>query len=292
MPRLMFRLIGVALLASLTFAACATTRSTSRSSSTRTNSQVLHMVCQGPAGNGGPTVVLESGFADDSTVWQTPTGQSGSFESYLPGILHVCAYDRAGEGTSPGTSGPQTFTDMAVALRRTLSAHEIIGPLVLVAHSMGADIAITYAHLYPAAVRSVVLLDAEPSAPFQAELVSLIPASATQDVAGLRDQVLSQLNWRQNSEHLNGAVAFRQLAQIRSLAQGIRLVLLQHDPAVWNAEFGAYGPKINVLWEAGRRGLAELVPHTEVQIVPGAGHYIYQDDPKLVSQIVIAEAAP
>jgi pimeloyl-ACP methyl ester carboxylesterase len=220
-----------------------------------------------------------SGYTDPLTVWQ-------AIESALPADLHVCAYDRSGEGTSPATSGPQTFTDMAGSLQRTLSAHKISGPLVLVAHSLGGDVAITYAHLYPAAVRSVVLVDAGPAG-LPAETVSVIPSTATGDAASMRAQMVSLLNWRQNPEHLNGAVAYRQLAEIRSLRRGIRLVVLEHGVAI---SVPPYGAKLEQLWRAGQQRWAKLVPHTKAQIVPGTGHYIYQDAPGVVSGIIIAEA--
>ena len=46
-------------------------------------------------------------------------------------------------------------------------------------------VAITYAHLYPAAVRSVVLVDAVPAA-LPAELIRLIPPTAVGDAASFR----------------------------------------------------------------------------------------------------------
>jgi pimeloyl-ACP methyl ester carboxylesterase len=82
---------------------------------------------------------------------------------------------------------------MAAALHRTLSAHNINGPLVLVGHSLGGDVAITYAHQYPATVRSVVLMDATPAG-FSTEAASVIPASATAGAASVRAQGVS-LEW-------------------------------------------------------------------------------------------------
>jgi hypothetical protein len=86
----------------------------------------LHMVCQGPAVNDSPTVVLIAGDGDSLTVWRPIQGP-------LARHLRACAHDRR---------------------HRTLSAHNIDGPRVLVGHSLGGDVAITYGHRYPAAVRS------------------------------------------------------------------------------------------------------------------------------------------
>ncbi|MGO9499387.1 MAG: alpha/beta fold hydrolase [Solirubrobacteraceae bacterium] len=241
------------------------------------------MVCQGKASQGSPTVVLMSGYTDPLTVWQT-------ILDALPGSLHVCAYDRSGEGKSPKTSGPQTFADMVASLHRTLLAHNVNGPLVLVGHSLGGDVAITYAHRYPAVVSSVVLVDAAP-ADFAEEVLGVIPATATGTAAQVRAQFVSQLNWRQGPEHLDGAAAFPQLAQIHSLAPGIRLVVLEHGIS-FATQLGLpqYGAKLEQLWRAGQQVWAKLVPHTKVQIVPGTTHYIYQDAPNVVIGIILTEA--
>jgi len=277
--------LAVLALAVIGLAACgANGTSSTGTSSTGTSSAppILHMVCQGKARQGNPTVVLMSGYTDPLTVWQT-------ILDALPASLHVCAYDRSGEGKSPKTSGPQTFADMAASRHRTLLAHTINGRLVLVGHSLGGDVAITYAHRYPAAVRSVVLVDAAP-ADFAEEVVGVIPATAEGTAAQVRAQSVSQLNWRQGPEHLDGAAAFPQLAQIHSLAPGIRLVVLEHGIS-FATQMGLpqYGAKLEQLWRAGQQMWAKLVPHTKVQIVPGTTHYIYQDAPNVVIGIILTE---
>ena len=127
--------LAVLALAVIGLAACGANGTSSAGTSSA--SPILHMVCQGKARQHSPTVVLMSGYTDPLTVWQT-------IIDALPGSSHVCAYDRSGEGKSPTTSGPQTFADMAASLHRTLSAHAIDGPLVLVGHSLGGDVAITW----------------------------------------------------------------------------------------------------------------------------------------------------
>jgi pimeloyl-ACP methyl ester carboxylesterase len=241
----------------------------------------LHMVCQGPAVNGRSTVVLIAGDGDPLAVWQPIQG-------LLARHLRVCAYDRSGEGWSPETSGRQTFTDMAAALHRALAAHNIGGTLVVVGHSLGGDVAITHAHRYPAAVSSVVLVDATP-ADYSTEVASVIPATANADAASVRAQGVSLLNWRQNSEHLDGQAAFPQLTEIHSLAPGIRLVVLEHGVS-WAYGIPQYGAKLEQLWRAGQQEWAKLVPRTKVRIVPRTGHYIYQDAPAVVSGIILTEA--
>ena len=237
----------------------------------------LHMVCEG---SGRATVVFFSGAGDPLAIWQ-------KIETHRPPGARVCAYDRSGEGKSPPTHGPQTLADMAAARHKTLRAHHVKGPLVLVAHSLGGGIAVTYAARYPAAIRSVVLLDATP-ADFARRSVRLIPATAT-GLAGLfREESLSFLDWRKNAEHLDGAQAFPQLGRIRRLALGIHLRVLAHGIS-FAAAVPQYGSALDKLWGAGQRHWAKLVRHTKVDIVPHSGHYIFQDAPELVIRVIVAQ---
>jgi pimeloyl-ACP methyl ester carboxylesterase len=239
---------------------------------------ILQMQCKG---KGGATVVLVSGLGDPSAlVWP-------AFTDRLPLGTHFCTYDRSGVGMSPPTSGPQTFDGMAAALHWTLRAHHVTGPLVLVGHSVGGDVAVTYAARYPAAVRSVVLLDAT-TPDFFAGAVKLIPAAATGAAASFRASALSLLDWQHNVEHLDGATAWPQLARIRSLARGIRMRVLAHGKAFATIP-QRYRSALERLWQAGERRFAKLVPHTKVEIAPHSGHYIYLDAPNLVIRILLAE---
>ncbi len=231
-------------------------------------------------GKGRATVVLFSGAGDPLSVWQ-------NIDAKLTRRARVCAYDRSGEGTSQPTKGPQTFVDMAAALHRTLRAHGVQGPLVLVAHSLGGDIAVTYAARYPAAVRSVVLLDTTP-ADFAMRVKRLIPATATGVAAFERAQALTFLKWRLNREHLDGARAFPELGRTRMLARGIHLRVLAHGISLATS-VPQYGSALEKVWQAGQRTWAKLVPHTKVEIVPHSGHYIYIDAPNLVIRVIVAQ---
>src|SRR5688572_18030458 len=82
-------------------------------------------------GEGGPTVVFESGLGLDGTVWDRARAAL---------TTRTCSYDRAGLGRSgPARSrhGPRQMADELFAL---LERTEEPGPYVLVAHSMGAAI--------------------------------------------------------------------------------------------------------------------------------------------------------
>ena len=119
----------------------------------------LHLNC---AGTGSPTVVLLNGLGETSPQWARVTPDVAT-------TTRVCAYDRAGQGWSDDSPHPADATSAATDLHRLLAAAGEPGPYVLAGHSSGGVHALTYAHLYPADVSGVVLLDS--ASPHQTELV-------------------------------------------------------------------------------------------------------------------------
>jgi pimeloyl-ACP methyl ester carboxylesterase len=93
----------------------------------------LHLLCAGASL--GPTVVIEAGSGDDSTMWEDMVRR-------VSGFARVCAYDRAGLGWSDPPPGPLTIDDRAAG------------------HSYGGYIVRRFAAAYPESARGVVLIDA------------------------------------------------------------------------------------------------------------------------------------
>lgn len=115
----------------------------------------LHLDC---TGTGSPTVVLENGLGEISTLWSGVTAQ-------VDRTTRICAYDRAGQGYSDDADHPQDGLALAADLHALLAAAGEPGPYVLAGHSSGGTLAITYAARYPADVTGLVLLDS--SSPHQ-----------------------------------------------------------------------------------------------------------------------------
>jgi pimeloyl-ACP methyl ester carboxylesterase len=111
----------------------------------------LHLLCEGSAP--GPTVVIEAGSGDDSTLWDGMVRRVSAF-------ARVCTYDRAGLGWSDPVSGSRTIDDRAGDLKTLLAAAGLPGPFVLVGHSYGGLIVRRFAANSPAAVAGVVLIEA------------------------------------------------------------------------------------------------------------------------------------
>lgn len=111
--------------------------------------QHLHLVC---AGDGGPTVLFESGIAASSLSWARVLPEVAAF-------THACAYDRAGLGWSAPSQAPRSLTHMLTQLRGVLAHAATVGPAVLVGHSFGAFLVCAYASQYPVDVTGLLLLD-------------------------------------------------------------------------------------------------------------------------------------
>jgi pimeloyl-ACP methyl ester carboxylesterase len=109
----------------------------------------LHLSC---AGSGSPTVVLEPGRGEMSSVlgWIAPAVARNT---------RVCVYDRAGRGWSEAADTAQDGTQIATDLHTLLQRGRVPGPYVLAGHSFGGLYVLTFAARYPGEVAGMVLVD-------------------------------------------------------------------------------------------------------------------------------------
>src|SRR5436305_1843918 len=73
--------------------------------------QRLHVHC---TGKGAPTVVLESGTADASVIWEL-------VQPELSKTTRVCSYDRGGYAWSDPGGRPRSFAQLALELHTALA---------------------------------------------------------------------------------------------------------------------------------------------------------------------------
>jgi len=118
----------------------------------------LHLEC---TGSGAPTVVLQAGLGDTAAAW-------ARIAPVVAATTTVCAYDRAGHGSSDEAPGPQDGIAIAADLHELLARAGIPGPYVLVGHSSGGPYQRVFAGQYPDAVAGMVLVDAQPPDAFTA----------------------------------------------------------------------------------------------------------------------------
>lgn len=115
----------------------------------------LCLWCLGPdPADGEPTVLLEAGHGNDSTVWL-------AVQAALASTARVCSYDRANApgGASDPAMTPRTGQDVVTDLHALLEAADVPGPYVLVGHSLGGIFVRQYASAHPDEVVGLVLVD-------------------------------------------------------------------------------------------------------------------------------------
>lgn len=112
-------------------------------------SHKLHLRC---VGSGSPSVILEAGAGDFSTVW-------APVQEIVSKRFRTCAYDRAGSGWSETGPEPRTMKQEVYELHALLDSARIPGPYVLVGHSYGGLLVRLYAERYRDDVSGVVLVD-------------------------------------------------------------------------------------------------------------------------------------
>ncbi len=101
------------------------------------------------AGRGEPTLVLIHGFGDHLMTWRAV------FDQLATG-RQVLAFDLPGFGASEKPAGRYTLDAMADRVRSLL--RHIQGPVVLVGHSMGGEIALATAIAEPDRVVALILI--------------------------------------------------------------------------------------------------------------------------------------
>ncbi len=137
----------------------------------------LHLNC---TGSGSPTVVLQPGGGDFSSVmaWIAPA---------VAADTRVCVYDRPDRGWSDPADSPQDATQIAIDLHTLLQRGNVPGPYVLAGHSFGGLYILAYADRYPSDVAGMVLVDSTNPA------TNADPAKATAYDSGSYDAVTDRV---------------------------------------------------------------------------------------------------
>lgn len=133
-----------------------------------------HQVNMVRMGAGPYTVIFESGFASDLTVWR----------NVAPAVAksaQVIAYSRAGHGKSQPRPGARTVTASTSDLENMIAAAQLRPPFILVGHSYGGFLIRDFAARNPAHVAGMVFVDASDER-IEVELRKIDPAKTAQDI--------------------------------------------------------------------------------------------------------------
>lgn len=109
----------------------------------------MHLYC---TGEGGPTVVLESGLNEGALSWS-------AVQPALSATNRVCSYDRSGTYWSEPSKAGRSSDVIAQELMTLLTNAGEKGPFVLVGHSIGGLHVRAFSARYPDQVVGMVLVD-------------------------------------------------------------------------------------------------------------------------------------
>jgi pimeloyl-ACP methyl ester carboxylesterase len=243
-------------------------------------------------GEGGPTVILVSGYRNDADIWDSVAIDPASGQTaVLPGVAEftrVCAYDRPGtvlDGEHVSRSDPvpmpRTAQDVVTDLHALLHAAGVPGPYVLAGHSFGGLFSRLYASTYPDEVAGLVMVDALPET---------IPTHLTpgewRDYRNAIQLVPEVLHQYPDLETLDVDVSFAQMRDGAATTpyQGKPLVVITRtEPfGIPVASLGFPPDTLEVAWLAAQMDLIALTSDTHHLIASQSAHYIQITQPDVV----------
>lgn len=253
-------------------------------------------------GQGGPTVILVSGFGNPGGAWTVlPDGVSPP--AVLPGVAgytRVCAYDRPGtlldadppddQSRSDPIPQPTTAEAMVADLHALLTAAGIPGPYVLAGHSFGGLISRLYAATYPDEVVGLVLVDAFS----EGVRAGLTPEdwqawTATNGVPS--PELLATYPQLERADINAAADAMERAAAAQPLRPMPLFVLSagktgEMTPDQVAALPPGYPAALEATLRANAAYLTALVPDARLVIAADSGHYIQAEHPELVVEAI------
>lgn len=240
---------------------------------------MMHLHC---TGSGSPTVVLEAGGGDFSSVfgWIAPAVALDTT---------VCVYDRAGRGWSDPADGRQDGARIAADLDTLLHRGNVPAPYVLVGHSFGGLYSRIFAARYSDEVAGMVLVDSTAPA-------SSAAAVAADGSSGMLDRVsaLVAASARVGLGRLAGYLSYGDLpaqaqgevrargataASVRSFVDEFIQANASREEAASLVDFAGKplvvltaGSGHDAVWLAAQDGMAALSTNSAHRVIEGATH--------------------
>lgn len=221
----------------------------------------MHLRC---TGHGDATVVLISGWDGGDGTWE-------GIEPALAARSRVCSSARFGTGTSDPATEPRTFTDASSDLRVLLDMAGEPGPYVLLGHSFGGAVAVTFAATDPSGVKALLLLDASPTD--WPSVVCTVPA--------YREACDLMHDPARDAERLDVFPAFDEVARISSLGD-VPLTVMTGAHRDATGLSPAEVERLEATWAAGQERWAGLSSTSRIVTVEQTGHHIEVDQPARV----------
>jgi len=265
MVKLIFRVFASLLLA-FALGGCA---------SLKTNGTVTvsgSSVAYAHAGQGGPTIVLQSGLGDDSAPWV-------DVYRALQQRHSVLAFDRPGYGASAAVADARDPCTIATQTRALLAAAGLKPPYVLVGHSLGGLYQYAFARLYPDEVAGLVLLD--PTHPQHWQTMQREAPAAASALLAIHSTLFSATARREFDQQ---SQCVDQLEVAAAHPVPVRILVSTQSGAMEGPDFQRMLARLRQDW-------LRLSGAASLELVPGAGHYLQREAPGAVERAVEDVAA-
>ena len=209
-------------------------------------------------------------MGESATTWKT-------LQPAVAEFTRVCAYDRAGRGTSDPDPNKAFRTARVVIddLGRLLREASIAGPYVLVGHSFGGAYIRSFATKFPRDTVGMVLVDSTHENQY-ARFAST-------------GYVLPPMPADQNPERTDVVAALEEVAQEKWRAD-IPLIVLTHGRPIAAQAFpnitSEQAARIESLWRELQGELASRSSQGRLVDAEKSGHYVHYEEPGLVIQAI------
>jgi pimeloyl-ACP methyl ester carboxylesterase len=246
-------------------------------------SHQLHYYC---IGNGSPTIVLDVGIGETYRDWL-------SFFEKSAIKTQIFYYDRAGYGQSEMGTLPRDSKTEADELKTLLEKANIIGPYILIGHSLGALNLQIFASINKTDIAGMVLLDPPPldwilgkGFPKLTELAEQTTKNFEQFSENMRnsenegDRQKADFFKTLASEHREMfSNSGKQAAAISSFGDIPLIVIASGKP---NPQMGEDAEKFQNFWNDQCKEISLKSKNGKYVLAAESSHYIYRDDPDIV----------
>jgi len=222
------------------------------------------------SGEGSPTVVFSSGSGDAGESWEAAI-------SALRSSTTLLTYARAGiaDSETPSDTTPRSVGAAADELHRLLIATGIAGPFVLVGHSLGALVALTFAAQRPQDLAGLVLVDAtDINLNLDIEEPRLVAADGDRDDCMSFDVPASADEVALSRRHLDVPTIV--------IASRVGRWLEVEDVEPWRPFNLA---QLDDRWQQHHQSLASDLGAV-LKVARYGGHYVQKDDPTIVAEAI------
>lgn len=243
-----------------------------------------HRVACAVAGEGRPSVVIETGLGADSQEWEP-------VQRAIAQHCTVFRYDRIGRGKSDPAGTVRDVVRLVRELHIALRRACISPPYLLVGHSFGGLIARIFAQQYMREACGLVLVESMHVRQFELLAGEFPPPSEADTPERVRMRAFWQGGWTDpeaTPERLDLVASFRQCAAMGNL--GDLPVTVISAGSFSNSRFFSADrrDRLQSVWDGLQREHLQLSTRAVQVAAPGSQHFVHRDAPDVVINAVLS----